>query len=96
MSKYTTAEGIFYVSIEEPTKKQVKSYYDKTGEIESSGTNSNAPKTFKKATILHTFDEKKYPINSLWMMGESPGLIINFFGDKLIMIQEKDLYARIN
>jgi hypothetical protein len=30
------------------------------------------------------------------MMGESPGIKINFFGEKITAIQEKDLYARIS
>lgn len=93
---FKTVEGIFFVDIEKPTEKQIGSYYANTGEIKSSSSNANTPRIFKKATILNTFDEKKYPVGSVWMMGESPGMKINFFGNKVMAIQEKDLYARID
>lgn len=96
MSKYTTAEGLFYVEIQAPTREEIRKYYENTGEIEVSANSDNSPRIFKKATVVHTCDEEKYPVGSLWMMGESPGLTINFFGEKLVMIQEKDMYARIN
>lgn len=96
LSKYTTVDSMFFVEIVKPTPEQVKSFYAKnTGEIKSSDS-ANAPKEFKKAIIKHTCNEEKYPIDSVWMMGESPGIKINFFGDLITAIQEKDLYARID
>jgi len=94
MNKYKMQEGRFLVEIEKPTKEQVESYWLANNEFKSMDA-SNDPKVFKKATIKHTFSEEKYPIDSVWMMGESPGIIINFFGEKLTMIQEKDLHAQI-
>ena len=79
-----------YVSIIEPTNQEKESYYDSENELRSSDT----PRIFKKATILHTFDDDKYPKGSEWMMGESPGMKVNYFGKKYTIIQEKDLYKR--
>lgn len=87
MSKYTTVEGVFFVKIEKAPK---------TEDIQSSSNTASALKTFKKAIIKHTFDEEKFPIDSEWIMGEAPGMNIIFFGEEITVIQEKDLYARIN
>ena len=87
MSKYTTVPGLFYVEIEDAPKSDA---------ITSSRNTASAEKKLKKVTILHTFDDEKYPVGSVWMMGEVPGMKLNFFGEKFIAIQEKDLYARIN
>lgn len=64
--------------------------------MKSSSSSADSPRIFKKAIIRNTFDEEKYPVDSVWMMGESPGMKINFFGEKIIEIQEKDLHARID
>lgn len=96
MNKYKTEEGIFFVDIEEASESQIKNYYSNSGEMKSSSTSASTPRVFKKATILHTFDEEKYPIDSVWIMGESPGMKINFFGEKIMLIKQKDLYARID
>lgn len=85
-------EGLFLVDFIEPTKEQIESYYVKNKEMKS----GNGPKTYKKAVILHTSDETKYPVGSTWMIGETPGNIINFFGEKFIEIQTRDLHARID
>lgn len=94
MSEFVTEEGWFFVDIIEPTKEQVKEYYKNTGEIESSSTNDK-PRIFKKAVIRATFDEEKYPIGSEWMIGETLGMKINYMGNKIMLIKQKDLYARI-
>lgn len=91
----STVDGLFFVDIEAPSQEAIDSYYDSSGDIKSS-SDKNGPRVFKKATILHTWNEKKFPIGSVWMMGESPGMTINFFGKKFTAIQEKDLYARID
>lgn len=96
MSNYKTVNSWFFVDIEKPSQTQIDSYYSNTGEIKSSGSSAGAPVIFKRATIKHTFDEEQFPVGSVWMMGESPGITINFFGEKLTAIQEKDLYARID
>lgn len=95
MSKYKTREGILFVEIVKPTSEQVNSYYSNTGEFKTSGNSDDNPRVFKKAIIKHTFCEDKFPLDSEWIMGEVPGMKINFFGEKLILLQEKDLYARI-
>lgn len=89
-------EGWFTVEIIQPNKEELKSYYINTGEIETSSQSESSPRIFKKAIILSTFDEDKYPLNSVWMMGESPGIKVNFFGKKIILIKESDLYERID
>lgn len=91
-----TIEPFLSVEIIKPTQEDLDAYYKNTGEIKISGTSQNAPREFKKAKVISTYNDKKYPIDSVWMMGESPGMKINFFGDKIIMIQKKDLYARIS
>lgn len=95
-NKYKTVDGWFFVEIEKPTQAQLDSYYKTTGEVRSSTKSAGSPVEFKKAIIKHTCDESKYPIDSVWMMGEVPGIKINFFGEKITAIQEKDLYARID
>ena len=96
MSKYKTVEGIFYVDIVSPSNEEKESYFTKNGEIKSSSNTASTPRAMQKATILHTCNETTFPIGSTWMIGETPGLTINFFGEKLTMIQLKDIYARIN
>tara|TARA_R110000868_G_scaffold74337_5_gene214944 strand:+ start:9973 stop:10263 length:291 start_codon:yes stop_codon:yes gene_type:complete len=96
MSKYKTEEPWLYVEITKPTTEEIESYYTRNNEMKTSGTAQGAISVFKKAKILHTFDEIKYPIGSNWMIGEVPGIRINFFGEKLTMIQKTNLYARID
>lgn len=95
-TKYTPTEGLFYVDIEHPSQEEINGFYIKTSELKLSGTSNNAPRIFKKAIIKHTCDQKHYPVGSVWMMGEVPGMVVNFFGEKIIIVQQKDLYARIN
>lgn len=95
-SKYKPVEGRFFVEIQSPTEKEINEYYTNTGEIKSSSTSASSPRIFKRATILNTSNHTQYPVGSVWMMGESPGMKINFFGEKIIEIQEKDLHARID
>lgn len=87
MSKYTTVEGKLFVDIEEAPK---------VGGITSSNSSVTGVVKFKKAIIKHTFDEEKYPIDSQWIMGEAPGMKGTFFGEELVVIEERNLYARIN
>ncbi|MFT6125889.1 MAG: hypothetical protein ACJAVA_000331 [Flavobacteriaceae bacterium] len=96
MNRYKTQEGLFFVEIVKPTKDQIESYYSNNNEFKSTGSSEDNPRVFKKAIIKNTFCVEKYPVDSEWMMGEVPGMKINFFGEKLIMIQEKDVYARIS
>lgn len=96
MNLNKTLKPFFSVEITKPTTEEINLYYENTGDIKISSSSQNSPREFKKAKILSTYNEKKYPVGSVWMMGESPGLKINFFGDKIIMIQKKDLYARIS
>ena len=93
MNSKTPKAGWFIVDIIEPTKDQLSNYKE---EITKSSSSKDKPRVFKKAIIQETSDEKEFPKNSIWMMGETPGLLINFFGEKVIMVQEKDLYARID
>lgn len=95
LNRFKTKEPWLYVSITAPTTQEVDSYYKKTGEIKVSDSSPDAPRVFKNATILHTFDEENYPVDSEWMMGEVPGMKINYFGDKYVAIQSKDLYAKV-
>jgi len=90
-----TKEGWFSVEIETPSADVLDRYYS-NGDLKVPSSSKESPRVFKKAKIKHTFDEVKFPTGSVWMMGESPGMKINFFGEKLIMIQEKDLYARLD
>jgi hypothetical protein len=96
MSKYKTEEPWLYVDIIKPTTEEVESYYEKNDEMKTSGSAQGAISVFKKVKIIHTFDSKKYPIGSIWMMGEAPGIRVNYFGEKITMIQKINLYARIN
>ena len=96
MSKYKTAEGIFYVDIECPSKEEIASYFTNNDEFQTTSTTAATPRVMQRATILHTCNETTHPIGSIWMMGESPGMTINYFGEKLTMIQLKDIYARID
>lgn len=96
MKTFKMEEPWLVVDILKPTEEEENIYYIKNNELKSSDSASNSsPRVFKQATIKQTFDEVKYPLESTWMMGESNGVTINFFGDKLVMIQTKDLYARI-
>lgn len=95
LNNFNTKEPWLYVEITWPTKEQVDNYYKNTGEMKVSDTSPDAPRIFKRAKILHTFNEKNYPINSEWMIGEVTGMKINYFGVQYIAIQEKDLYARL-
>jgi len=96
MSKYKTEEPWLYVEVTKPTTEEIESYYSKNDEMKTSGSAQGAISVFKKVEIIHTFSNKKYPIGSIWMIGEVPGIKINFFGEKLTMIQKTNLYARIN
>ena len=96
MNFKNTAKPFLFVEITKPTQEELDLYYKDSSEIKFTGSSQNAPREFKKATVVSTYNNKKYPIDSVWMMGESPGMKINFFGDKITMIQKKDLYARIN
>lgn len=93
--KHTKGSWLF-VTIEAPSKEVVNEYYETTGEMPSKSGSANSPREFKKATIEHTFNQLEYPKGSVWMMGESPGMKINYFGQKIIAIQEKDIYARVS
>lgn len=90
-----TIEPFLSVEITKPTQKELDAYYKNTGEIKISNSSQNSPREFKKARVISTYNKKKYPIGSVWMMGESPGMKINFFGDQVVMIQDKDLYAQV-
>ena len=96
MSKYKTEEPWLYIDIIKPTEEETDSYYSRNNEMKTSSTAQGSPSAFKIAKIVHTFDEAKYPIGSTFMMGEVPGTKINFFGEKIIMIQKSNLYARID
>ena len=93
MNKYTPTEGKFFVTITESTPKEQNKFYTETGEMKSAGSGI---RVFKRAEILYTSDEKTFPVGSFWMIGETPGLIINYFGEKIVEIQEKDIHARID
>jgi len=88
-------EPYLQVDIIEPTQNEIDKYYEKTGEFKLSSSSQKSVIIFKKAIIKETFNEKKYPVNSEWMMGESPGIKGMFFGEPVILIQEKDLYKRL-
>lgn len=83
------------VEIIEPTKKDMDSYYEKTGDLKLVSSNQKSVVVFKKAIIKETFDEARFPVDSEWMMGESPGIKGAFFGEPVHLIQEKDLFKRI-
>lgn len=84
------------VEITKSQKEDLENYYKNSGELRSSSSaNSSGPRSFQKAKIINTFDKEKYPMDSEWMIGETPGQIINFFGEKITLIQQKDLYERI-
>lgn len=88
-NKLIVEEPWLYVDITSPTKEQTES-----GEIGSKNS-SNAPRIFQKAKILHTFDNDKYPVDSEWMIGDTPPMIVNYFGTTYQLIQRKNLYARL-
>lgn len=92
----STLKPFLFVEIIKPTQEELSLYYKNTGDIKISNTSQNAPREFKKAVIVSTYNDTKYPKGSVWIMGESPGMKINFFGSKIIIIQKKDLYARIS
>lgn len=86
-NKYKTVEGILFIEAELPPKSE---------KIMSSNKGANATREFKKAIIKSTFDEEKFPIDSIWMMSDVPPQKVSFFGEEILIIQEKDLYARID
>lgn len=88
-------EPYLNVEITSPTKKDIDKYYETTGDIKLVSSDKNSIILFQKAFIKETFDEQKYPVGSTWMMGESPGMKGCFFGEPILLIQEKDLYKRI-
>ena len=93
---YKTEEPNLFVDIISPTQEDINGYYKDNGEIRSSSAaSSSKPREFKRAIIKSTFDEERYPVGTEWIMGESPGITANFFGEKVIIIKTKDLYARI-
>ena len=92
MSKFVPENPWLFVEITKPSSEEIKKYSE--GTIKSSA-NTEADRFFKKAKIVATYSERKYPIDSIWMMGESDGMKINYFGTKITMVQRKDLYARI-
>ena len=91
MNNYKPKEGVLFVDIIEPKKKETDN-----GHFKSTGNSDNNPRIFKKAIIKATFSEEKYPVDSAWMMGESPGIKVDFFGEYIIIVQEKDLYAQVS
>ncbi len=93
MTKYTPEEGLLFIKVISPTEKEKSSYHK--GKIKISGTSQNSAREFNKAIIKHTYDENKYPVDSVWMMGEAPPMEVNFFGEHIEIIQVKNLYARI-
>jgi hypothetical protein len=95
MTKYKTEEGKLFVEIIPPTQEEVNNYYRSSGEFKSTGNSDANQREFKTAKIKHTFDEVKYPIDSIWIMGESPGMKVNYRGEKIIIISKNDLYARV-
>lgn len=91
-----TEEGILFVELTKPTPKHLDQYYKNTGKIKVSENSSSSPRQYQKAKILFTFDEEKYPVGSVWVVGETPGITISFFGEELTEIRQMDLRARIS
>ena len=96
MNSYKTQDGKLFVRITKPTSDEISRYYKTSGEFKTTGNSEDNPRVCKKATIEHTFCDEQYPVGSEWIMGESPGMKINFFGEKIVMIQDRDIHARIN
>lgn len=94
LSKFITVEPKLFVEIVAPTKEQIDAYHKKTGELPSTG--EQAPRIFKKATILSTYNEETIPVGSEWIIGTTEGIKVNYFGNKITVIQASDLYSRIS
>ena len=97
MRSFKLTEGRLFVDIKRPAKKEAKKLYlENTGDLPVAENDQRAPRLFQEAKILHTSDETMYPVGSRWMIGETPGIVINFFGEKYIEIRESDLHAQIH
>lgn len=95
-NNHIPVEGLLYVDIIKPTEKEIQSYYKSTGEIKSSSSSVTSARVCQKAIIKNTFDQKKYPVGSTWMVGDTPPNKLNFFGEQILTIEERNLYARID
>lgn len=93
--RHTTDTWLF-VEIEKPSQEQIDSYYKNTGELKSTTETAESPRIYKIATIKNTFDNVQYPVGSVWMMGDTPGIKVNFFGQQILKIQDRNLYARLD
>ena len=89
MSRFETQEPWLIVKIEHPEKK------DRTT-ISLPTSAQSGKRVFKRATIVHTFDERLYPKNSSHIMGEEEPLKIDYFGEELLMTKSTNLYGRDN
>ncbi len=89
MTNFNTLEPWLHIELEKPTKEQEDSFYE--GKIRGSKQAS----VFRKAIITKTFSEAKFPLNSVWMIGDSDPMEVNFFGERILLVQEMQLYDRV-
>ena len=93
MSKYKTQAPWLFVEITEPTEQQISEFY---GGIIPDSKSKNYIRAFKTAEIKSSYDESLYKTGTKWMMGDNPELTVNYLGEKIKMIQDRHLYARID
>ena len=97
MSKYPiskTKEPFLFVKVTKPTEKQLLEYYG--GGLIPSETSENYGKPFQVAEILVTYDTEKYKVGEKWMIGDAPSMKVNFFGEKVEIIQDRNTYGKID
>jgi len=91
MSKFKTREPMLSVIITVPEVIEKEN----NSEIKVSKTSVESSRVFKTAKIVNTFDEELYPVDSEWIMGESPGMKVEYAGIERTYIKDIDLYERI-
>ncbi len=93
-NKFKMEEPYLKVAITQSTKEHLDKYNE--GNLRSSSSaNSSGPRSFQKALVLNSFDLEKYPKDSEWMIGDAPGQEVNFFGERITIITDLNLYERI-
>lgn len=91
MTSKMTQDPWLVVEIQSPSKEEVEAYYSGSNVYETKD-NKDAARVFKKATILKTFDENTYPIGAEVIVGEKPGMKVNFFGQGRTYINKNEIY----
>lgn len=91
MSTKLTQDPWLEVKIYTPSKEEIDSYY-KGSNVYENPESKDAARVFKKAKILKTFDGFSYPVGCKVIVGEKPGMKVNFFGQEKVYINKNEIY----